>query len=154
MVWVKAQIDPRLYQKIPGGIIRVWGHDFEIQQDGTLCMEMHPDFIDAGVQIERFTIMNTPPPGKEKKMDEKIKIIKPDIPVGFTMDIGNYYGAGDLNKLIDKISAFKRKDLVEFAAQRFPDTPKIKANLKTKDILDKIRSLIDSATLDELSKED
>ena len=154
MVWVKAHINPKLYIKVPGNIICLWGHDFEIQQDGTLCMEVHPDFVDAGVKAGRFSIMTAPPPGKEKSMEDKIKIIKPNIPVGFTMDVGNYYGAGDLNKLIDKISAFKRTDLVEFAAQRFTDTPKIKANLKKRDILDKIRSLIDSAMLDELSKEE
>lgn len=155
MVWVKAKVDPSLYLKIPGNIISIWGHNFEVQQDGSLCMEMHSDFIATAKKAGRITVLKDPPPGKGKPIDiqEAITIVRSEVPVGLTLNLGNYYGAGDLDKLFKKLSKFKRTDLVKFAAERFPESSKIKANLKTTDILDEIKSLIDSAILNEL-KED
>jgi hypothetical protein len=145
-MWVQAIVDPKLYPKQPGGIIRLWGHKFEIQIDHTLCMDMHSDFVATEVRSGRVTKMTSPPPGKDKEIAKKI-IIKQDPPVGFTMDVGNYYGAGDLDTLFERITKMKNKEIVGFAVERFPDKEKLKANMKSKDMVDKIRSYVDSAII-------
>ena len=143
-LWVKAIVNPKLYLKVPGQIIRIWGHDFVIQTDGSLCMNMHEDFVAAELKAGRIQKVS-PPPGKEpEKMEKKITIVK-EPPPGFTMDIGNYYGAGDLNALIEKVSELKTPAIARFAAERFPDKDKLKG--KKDDMVDKIRSYIDSALL-------
>jgi len=144
MVWVKAIIDQKLYLKVPGLIIPIWGHEFEVQKDGSLCMEMHPDFIPTEVAAKRIEIMKDPPFEKDSKAAEKVTIIQPNIPVGFTMDIGNYYGVGDLNKLIEKVTKLKKTEIIAFAAERFPRRKKLDERKKKDDIIDKIRGFIDS----------
>ncbi len=143
MVWVKAIIDRKLYAHVTGQIIRLWGHDFEVQQDGSLCLEMNSGFVDSEVRAGRIKKLNAPPPGKSKTIHEDITIIIPD---DFTLDIGNYYGAGDLNKLIEKITAMKKAEVIKFADNRFTNH-RLKRTMKAEDIIDKIRSLIDSAFL-------
>jgi len=147
-MWVKANVDPKLYLKIPGQIIRVWGHDFTIQKDGSLCIDMHEDFVATELKAGRIQKVS-PLPGTEP---EKITIVKEtkilkEPPPGFTMDIGNYYGAGDLNTLIEKVSELKAPAIIKFAAERFPDEAKLKG--KIPDMVDKIRSYVDSALLKE-----
>ena len=144
MVWVKAKVNPKLYLKVPGLIIAIWGHDFEVQKDGSLCMQMHPDFVDTEVKANRIEIMKDPPFEKDNKAAERVTIIQPNIPVGFTLDIGNYYGVGDLNKLIDKVTKLKKTEIIAFAAERFPRRKKLDERKKKDDLIDKIRSFIDS----------
>lgn len=154
MVWVKAIVDPKLYLKVPGGIIRLWGHDFIIQTDGSLCMQMSPDFVAAEVRAGRIKELSSPPPGKEpEQIAEKITIIQPKVPDGLTMDIGNYYGAGDLNKLLVTVKELTAKAIVKFSADRFPDKKKLTLSMGKDDMLDKIRSYIDS-TLVSVTKDD
>lgn len=147
MVWVKAKVDPKLYIKVPGTIIRNWGHDFIVQVDGSLCMQMHPDFVAAEVKAGRIEVMEKAPPGHDKNVADKITIVKQDTPPpGYTLDIGNYYGAGDLNKLIDGISKFRKNQIISFIEERFPEE-QVDSALKKSDMVDKLRSLIDSALL-------
>ena len=149
-VWVRSTADPKLHTKVPGIIIRLYGHDFEVQVDGTLCMKMDPAFVKNEVKAGRIKVMKSPPAGKNEAIHKKITIIDMTEPVitppkGFTMDIGNYYGAGDLNKLIEKVTELKKKEkIVKFADERFA-THNLKLSMKVEDIIDKIRSLVDSA---------
>ena len=143
MVWVKAIIDPKLYSHVTGQTIRLWGHDFEIQQDGSLCMKMDPEFIASETKAGRIKIMDSPPPGKDKEIHKKVTVVDTISP-SFTMDIGNYYGVGDLNKLIEKVTAMKRNKIFKFVDERF-ENHGLKKSMKTEDLVDKIRSLIDSA---------
>lgn len=147
MVWVKAIIDPKLYMHVVGNVIRLWGHDFVVQQDGSLCMEMHPEFIDAEARAGRIRRLSTPPPGTDfKKLAEKVTIVTPDVPEDtvLTMDIGNYYGVGTLEDLLKKVKTMKNKAIAEFAKKRFPKEKKLAINMKKDDMVDKIRSFIDS----------
>jgi hypothetical protein len=144
IMWVQAIVDPKLYAKITGSIITIWGHRFEVQQDGSLCLDMNTDFIASEMKAGRIKRMASPPPGKDKKIFEKI-VIKQDPPVGFTMNIGNYYGAGDLNTLIERVEKMKNKEIVVFASERFPTKKKLRINMKSEDMIDKVRSYIDSA---------
>lgn len=57
-MWVKAIVDPGLYIKVPGNIISVWGHKFEIQIDGSLCLDMHEDFVANEVRAKRVMKMS------------------------------------------------------------------------------------------------
>lgn len=141
MIWVKAIIDPKLYLKVPGQIIKVWGHDFEIQQDGSLCMEMDEDFVASETNAGRIKKMSSPPPGKDTMIHKKITVIDT---TPFTMDIGNYYGVGDLNKLIEKVTAMKKSKILEFADERF-ENHDLKSSMTVEDLADQMRSLIDSA---------
>jgi hypothetical protein len=106
---------------------------------------MNEDFIASEIKAGRIKKMTSPPPGKDKKIIKKITVIKQDLPVGFTMDIGNYYGAGDLNTLIERVEKMKNKEIIVFASERFPKKKKLRVNMESEDMIDKIRSYIDSA---------
>lgn len=158
-VWVRATADPKLHTKVPGIIIRLYGHDFEVQVDGTLCMKMDPAFVKNEIKAGRVRVMKFPP-GKDEVAHKKITIIDTTGPFivdtiskEFTMDIGNYYGAGDLNQLIERITALKKKEkMIKFADERFT-THSLKLSMKIEDVIDKIRSLVDSAYI-QAKKED
>jgi len=77
-------------------------------------------------------------------MHKKITVIDTTGPK-LTMNIGNYYGAGDLNTLIERVSAMRKKEsIINFADKRFEDH-NLKLSMKLDDIIDKVRSLVDSA---------
>jgi len=143
-VWVRATVDTKLHTKVPGIPIRLWGHDFEVQVDGTLCMQMDPAYVKHEVKAGHVRIMNSPPAGKDTAMHKKITVIDRTGP-NLTLDIGTYYGAGDLNTLIERISAMRKKEsIINFADKRFEDHD-LKLSMKLNDLIDKIRSLVDSA---------
>jgi hypothetical protein len=160
-VWVKALVDPKLYIKVAGVQIILWGHVFETQADGTLCTEMNTDFVKSEVRAGRVRVLEKPPPGKSNEaMISKIDVVdtnKEDR--DFALDISNYYGAGDLNTLILKISEDMTKEqMMVFADDRFKDHS-LKYNMTREVMIDKIRSLVDSAYMEyteqlELSKDD
>ena len=143
-MWVKAKVDPKLYLHIPGTIIRVWGHDFEIQTDGSLCTDMHEDFVATEIKAGRIKKIS-PPPGKGKP---EIKVTKLEPATGFTMDIGNYYGAGDLDTLFERVTKMKRGEIVQFSKERFPKEKRLKGNIAKEDLIDQIRTYIDSALME------
>lgn len=143
-VWVRAAVDAKLHTKVPGIPIRLWGHDFEVQVDGSLCMQMDHAYIKHEVKAGHVRVMDSPPAGKDRAMHKKITVIDTTGPK-FTMDIGNYYGAGDLNALIEKITEMRKKEsVIDFADKRF-ENHDLKLSMKLNDIIDKIRSLVDSA---------
>jgi len=143
-VWVRAAVNTKLHTKVPGVPIRLWGHDFEVQVDGTLCMQMDRAYVKNEVKAGRVRVMESPPVGKDKAMHKKITVIDTTGPK-LTMNIGNYYGAGDLNTLIERVSAMRKKEsIINFADKRFEDH-NLKLSMKLDDIIDKVRSLVDSA---------
>jgi hypothetical protein len=145
-IWVRSTADPKLHTKVPGVVIRIYGHDFETQLDGTLCMRMNPAFVKDEVKAGRVRVMKMPPAGTEEEMTI-VEIEKTEGPVfPFTLDVKTYYGAGDLNSLIEKITAMKmeKKDLIMFANERFKNH-NLKMSMKTEDMIDNIRTLTDSA---------
>jgi hypothetical protein len=152
-VWVKALVDPKLHTKVPGVGIVLWGHAFQTQSDGSLCMEMDIDFVKPEVRAGRIRVLEKPPPGKSNEaMISKIVVIKEPVvekkPVekkpAFTHDIGDFFGAGSLNDLIDQIGQYTKSELIEFADERFKGH-EISKTMKNDMIIDKIRSLTDIA---------
>lgn len=157
--WVQAIVDQSLYPFIPGATIRLWGHDFKIYPNRKLCMRMHNDFIASETKAGHVTVMNSPPPGvvevETPKEDTKIETkddvpeqkkveIKIDLP-DFTMDIGSYFGHGNMTKLMDKIGKLTVPEIRSFAKERFQKTFPVRASKD--EILDEVRTLTDRAVI-------
>jgi len=171
-IWVRLKEDPKVYKHNPvGTVIRAYGHDFIIQKDGTLCVQMHVDFIRNEVNADRVEIINPPKDPiviqepeaevsiedfiKERKVGEKNTPFVPDEEVideaiknadlqQFSFDIGTYYGAGDLSTLLKKIEALKNKNMIiTFAGERFK--VKLPETMAREEIIDKVKDLVDEA---------
>lgn len=154
--WVEAIIDPSIYPNLPGSIITLWGFRFKIYPGKKLCLDMPNDFVKTEVRAGHVRIMQQPPPGvvppkkaKPEPVQKKVEIDLQDESDGFTMDVGNYYGAGDLDALIKKLEDIGNIAKIKaFARKRFdvsfPNTA------KRDEILDHIRVLVDY----EISKDD
>lgn len=102
----------------PGEKFSAFGHEFEIQPDGSAVANVHSDFVDTEVKAGRYVVVDDPrqsdPDGLaiEQYEDEKSEADK------FGYDLGNYFGAGDLGKLREKMAALKKNDLQKFAETR------------------------------------
>jgi len=155
--WVEAIIDPSIYPNLPGSVITLWGFKFKIYPGKHLCLEMPNDFVKTEVRAGHVRVMQQPPPGVvPKKKPVEVKPVHKEVEIdiqdesdGFTMDVGNYYGAGDLDKLIEKLQDLGNVAKIKaFARKRFdvsfPNTA------KRDEILDHIRVLVDY----EISKDD
>lgn len=92
----------------PGESFTCYGHTWIMQPNGDSIGEIHVDFHKVETASGRYVVLD----------EEKIKITATsDLQSEFTMDIGTYYGAGDLDKLRRKIG-IQRKELI----QSFADT--------------------------------
>ena len=147
-IWVKAVVDPSLYPFMPGAVIRLWGFDFTIYQDKSLCIEMETDYIRSQVKAGRVRIMDTPPPGilddidsdeDETPVQKKVSVKLPD--PEFTMDVKSYFGHGNMNNFIENLRKLSVPKIKSFSKERFEKTFPI--NIKKDDLLDEIRTLTD-----------
>ena len=153
--WVQAVIDPKLYPNMPGSVIRLWGFDFKIYTDKSLCLEMPNDFVKHEVKAGHVKVMDSLPPGiVEVDMDipdhkkVNVKIEDPQ----FTKSVKNYYGYGNMNAFIENISKLTVPKIKSFAKSRFDVTFPI--NIKKEDLLDELRSLTDLAIISEEAEEE
>lgn len=143
--WVKAIVDPKLYPFLPGSTIRMWGFDFTIYTDKSLCLKMHNDFVSGEVKAGRVKIMESPPPGIVEIKPEKTEHKKISIDISdqqFTYDITNYFGSGNMNRLIEDLRELTNPKIRTFAKKRFENIS-FASNATKDDMLDKIRSLTD-----------
>jgi len=146
-VWVKALVDPKLYTKVPGIGITLWGHTFETQIDGSLCMEMDIAFVKSEVRSGRIRVLEKPPPGKSnEEMASRIIVEDKEPSFTFTSEIKDYYGAGDFNLLMEEVKSMTKSQLMDFIDERFPDH-EIRKTMNKEVIIDKTRSLIDVARI-------
>jgi len=142
--WVQAIVDPKLYPYMPGAIIRLWGHDFKIYTDKSLCMEMPNEFVSSEVKAGRVKVLNGLPPGivevdlnvpEHKKV--RVELEKPQ----FTLDVSSYFGSGSLNQLINDLEKHTVEHIKEFAKDRFE--MEFPARTLKADMLDEIRTMTD-----------
>jgi hypothetical protein len=92
----------------PGTVFNCYGHQWIIQANGDAIGMIHQDFHATEVPAGRYVVLED-----EKKPEDAYEL------TDFTMDIGTYYGAGDMEKLQKKISKLRSDALMGFAVTRF-----------------------------------
>ena len=108
-----------LNQKAPhlpsGYIVNVYGHSFIVQKDGTLAATLEEEFIKSELKAGRYILAQ----GKHATNKEASnKPIATHLMDQFTYEIGNYYGAGSLKKLQEKIGVMRKAEINLFAETR------------------------------------
>jgi len=93
----------------PNSRFSAFGHVFTIQPNGEAHCDMHEDFIKTEVGAGRVELIAQ---NKKEKIKDSTELET------FTFDIGNYYGAGDLDKLMKKLGVLRKSLLTEFADTR------------------------------------
>lgn len=97
-----------------GDAVALWGHTFVMQKDGMLVCEMPINVarheLGAGrvMRYQASDFVNRAPVDPVGSALDK-----------FTMDIGTYYGAGDLDVLQKRIEKLKVTEIQEFTEKRF-----------------------------------
>ena len=115
----KCKLNSKYVVGAPGTPFTAYGHQFIIQQNGDAVASIHKDFIENEVKAGRIIVL-------EENIKEKQTAAQSDELSGFTMDIGTYFGAGDLEKLHKKVTILRKEAMQGFANSRLnlelPDT--------------------------------
>lgn len=119
----------------PGEIVIAFGHKFEIQPNGDAVCDMHKDFIPTEVKARRVEVIE---PGNARPNE-----IIPELS-GFTMDVADYFGKGNIDRLMNELARLRKDLLQEFVLSRF--SIEIPSNIANHDILKQIRNLCERAT--------
>jgi hypothetical protein len=103
----------------PGKKMMFFGHEFEIQPDGSAVAEIHPDFVEGEVAAGRVEVIRDYME-EENETPEEIVKERPQASAlsQFSLNPGNYFGTGSLRKLKKQISALTKPLIIEFADTR------------------------------------
>jgi hypothetical protein len=137
---VKVKLLHRYISGPPGNPIVIYGHTFVIQPNGEAHCDMHEDFVEAELQAGRIAkVDGSQPTYLSNKPEENMVPTFPKL-AGFTWDIGNYFGAGDLKKLIRKVEILNKSEMIEFA--RIKLSIELPQTMTNKDIVEEIKNTI------------
>ena len=150
----------------PGKKFAAFGHQFEIQPDGSAVALVDEAFVESEVKAGRYVLVEDQFEENEPELDPVIdgpdRIIrnKKDAPSevivenpleGFSNDLNNYFGAGSIDELRKKIKALNKNKMQLFAEKRLqfilPDSMG-KARMVT-EIVKTIEALIKAKMPDE-----
>jgi hypothetical protein len=113
----------------PGQIVMCWGHQFIIQPNGDAIAMIHRDFIKDEVAAGRYVVIE----------DDKKKTLPKEHKSQFGTEIGNYFGAGSLDKLMQEISKLDITGISEFSKEKFSIT--LPPSMSKKEMLSEIEAL-------------
>jgi hypothetical protein len=115
----KCKLNSPYVTGAPGTVFTAYGHKFIIQANGDAVGSIHKDFVENEVKSGRLILL-------KDNIKEKPVATQSDELSGFTMDIGTYFGAGDLEKLHKKVTILRKEAMQGFANSRLnlelPDT--------------------------------
>lgn len=113
----------------PGQIVMCWGHQFIIQPNGDAIAMIHKDFIKDEVAAGRYVVIE----------DDEKKTLAKEHKSQFGTELGNYFGAGSLDKLIQEISKLDITGISEFSKENFSIT--LPPSMSKEEMLSEIKAL-------------
>jgi len=96
--------------------VMMWGHTFTVQPNGILVAELEEHI--ARLELLNGRVTRYHESDFEIYKPEKEKEEKTEPSFNFGIDIGNYYGVGDLETLRQKISAMDISNIQKFAEEK------------------------------------
>lgn len=97
--------------KYPAGFrLKVYGHDFVMQKDGTAAAIIDEAFLKNQCAKDRYVLAEEAP--------KEIPTLDTSYVDSFGYDIGQYYGAGSLENLKEKIEDMRKSEISHFAQTR------------------------------------
>jgi hypothetical protein len=106
---VKVKLLRTHVSALPGQIVTAFGHKFVMQRNGDVVCDMHKDFIPTEVAAGRVEVIEPGPPKKDEIVPELMQ---------FSMEVSDFYGIGDADKLQTALSKLRKELLQEFASTR------------------------------------
>ena len=140
---VKVKLVHQHITGAPGNPITIYGHLFTIQPNGEAHCDMHKDFVEAELKAGRIALVDTERSQPSYLSEHPENNLTPSFPklAGFTWDIGNYFGAGDLKKLIRKVEILNKNEMIEFA--RIKLSIELPPTMTNKDIVEEIKNTVE-----------
>lgn len=106
---VKVKLLRTHVSALPGQIVTAFGHKFVMQPSGDVLCDMHRDFVPTEVAAGRIEVVEPGPPKKQEIVPELMQ---------FSMEVSDFYGVGDVDKLATALSKLRKELLQEFASTR------------------------------------
>ena len=104
---------PKKVKYKPGTILPLWGHKFVVHKNGDAIAQIYKSTAEAGAAAGRYLIVSDKNDQASQPEQEAKSYFE------FGMDIKNYYGAGDLDKLAEKLKTLETNNLIDFASKHF-----------------------------------
>jgi len=108
-----AKVRVILTQKVKhpvGSKLKIYGHDFIVQKDGTAAAMVEESVSGAEIKRGRYILADQAP--------KQIPVLNTSYVDSFGYDVGQYYGAGSLEKLKKKIDDMRKGEISHFAQTR------------------------------------